>query len=150
MRKCNHGCCACRASPRKRRFEMHWKMQFYMNCVAVNRVAKLGQVARALAASEESAKAGTMVGAGAAGREVAGLPAWYYDASGGGANVAKRDGYQTVFNSRTGSFEYLALDGKLYFDTGSGLKPKVGGILLSWRRRKGTLLYPGQASKEPK
>lgn len=111
------------------RVEMDWQMQFYMNFVAVNRVAKLGQVARMLAASEEAAKAGTMVGAGAATREVAGLPAWYRDASGVGANVAKLDGYQTVFNSRTGSFEYLASDGKLYFHTESGLKPKVGGNL---------------------
>ncbi|MBV4504794.1 DUF637 domain-containing protein [Pseudomonas sp. BW13M1] len=111
------------------RVEMDWQMQFYMNFVAVNRVAKLGQVARALAASEEAARAGTVAGAGAAAREVVGLPAWYLDASGVGANVAKLDGYQTVFNSRTGSFEYLASDGKLYFYTESGLKPKVGGNL---------------------
>ncbi|BDU09884.1 hypothetical protein PRtIB026_A33380 [Pseudomonas sp. RtIB026] len=111
------------------RVEMDWQMQFYMNFVAVNRVAKLGQVARMLTASEEAAKAGTLVGAGATAREVAGLPAWYRDASGVGANVAKLDGYQTVFNSRTGSFEYLASDGKLYFYTESGLKPKVGGNL---------------------
>ena len=111
------------------RVEMDWQMQFYMNFVAVNRVAKLGQVARALAASEEAARAGTVAGAGVVSREVAGLPVWYYDASGVGANVAKLDGYQTVFNSRTGSFEYLASDGKLYFYTESGLKPKVGGNL---------------------
>jgi len=130
------------------RVEMDWQMQFYMNFVAVNRVAKLGQVARALAASEEAARAGTVAGAGAAGREIAGLPVWYYDASGVGANVAKLDGYQTVFNSRTGSFEYLASDGKLYFDTGSGLKPKVGGNLAELAAAERDIIASGPGAGE--
>jgi filamentous hemagglutinin len=61
------------------------------------------------------------------------LPAWYREDSSAGASFNKTDGlpdgYRRVLNTRTGNAEILAPDGQLYFDTGNGLKPKVGGNL---------------------
>ncbi|WP_460064183.1 hypothetical protein [Pseudomonas sp. S2_H08] len=61
------------------------------------------------------------------------LPAWYREDSSAGASFNKTDGlpdgYRRVLNTRTGNAEVLAPDGQLYFDTGNGLKPKVGGNL---------------------
>ncbi|WP_445178656.1 hypothetical protein [Pseudomonas sp. McL0111] len=61
------------------------------------------------------------------------LPAWYREDSSASAFFNKTgdlpDGYRRVLNTRTGNAEILAPDGQLYFDTGNGLKPKLGGNL---------------------
>ncbi|MFJ2479606.1 filamentous hemagglutinin N-terminal domain-containing protein [Pseudomonas sp. NPDC087598] len=73
---------------------------------------------------------------GAAGTPNAGqstLPSWYREESSAGASFVKKgelpDGYRYVLNTRTGNAEVLAPDGQLFFNTGNGLKPKVGGNL---------------------
>jgi hypothetical protein len=61
------------------------------------------------------------------------LPAWYREDSSASAFFNKTgdlpEGYRRVLNTRTGNAEILAPDGQLYFDTGNGLKPKLGGNL---------------------
>jgi filamentous hemagglutinin len=70
---------------------------------------------------------------GAANSDKTNLPAWYHEDSSAGAMVNQTDelfdGYRRVLNTRTGNFELLAPDGQLFFQTGNGLKPKVGGNL---------------------
>ncbi|WP_218061191.1 hypothetical protein, partial [Pseudomonas putida] len=54
---------------------------------------------------------------------------YYRDGSGVGANVVAPEGYTAVVNLRTGNFEFVAPDGKLYFYSESALVPKEGGNL---------------------
>ncbi|MDP9503787.1 DNA/RNA non-specific endonuclease, partial [Pseudomonas protegens] len=61
------------------------------------------------------------------------LPAGYREGGSVGAAFNETgglpEGYRRVVNTKTGNIEVLAADGKLYFETGNGLRPKVGGNL---------------------
>ncbi|OCT24983.1 hypothetical protein [Pseudomonas putida] len=107
------------------RVEAEWQTKFVMNLVPVGKAGKLGQVSKTVAEREAIAEA---VG-GATGRQVPGLPSYYRDGSGVGANVVAPEGYTAVVNLRTGNFEFVAPDGKLYFYSESALVPKEGGNL---------------------
>ncbi len=109
------------------RVEAEWQTKFVMSLVPVpvGKAGKLGQVSKTVAEREAIAEA---VG-GATGRQVPGLPSYYRDGSGVGANVVAPEGYTAVVNLRTGNFEFVAPDGKLYFYSESALVPKEGGNL---------------------
>ncbi|WP_411384042.1 hypothetical protein ACK3BK_07655 [Pseudomonas sp. L7] len=107
------------------RVEAEWQTKFVMNLVPVGKAGKLSQVSKTVAEREAIAEA---VG-GATGRQVPGLPSYYRDGSGVGANVVAPEGYTAVVNLRTGNFEFVAPDGKLYFYSESALVPKEGGNL---------------------
>lgn len=107
------------------RVEAEWQTKFVMNLVPVGKAGKLGQVSKTVAEREAIAEA---VG-GATGRQVPGLPSYYRGGSGVGANVVAPEGYTAVVNLRTGNFEFVAPDGKLYFYSESALVPKEGGNL---------------------
>ncbi|MFJ2456843.1 DUF637 domain-containing protein, partial [Pseudomonas protegens] len=65
--------------------------------------------------------------------ERAALPAGYREGGSVGAAFNETgglpEGYRRVVNTKTGNIEVLATDGKLYFETGNGLRPKAGGNL---------------------
>ncbi|CAI8706834.1 filamentous hemagglutinin [Pseudomonas chlororaphis] len=65
--------------------------------------------------------------------EKAALPAGYREGGSVGAAFNETgglpEGYRRVINTKTGNTEVLAADGKLYFETSNGLKPKAGGNL---------------------
>ncbi|TWC13361.1 MULTISPECIES: hemagglutinin repeat-containing protein [unclassified Pseudomonas] len=66
-------------------------------------------------------------------RQKTALPDGYREGSSAGAAFNETgglpDGYRRVINTKTGNTEVLAADGKLYFETDNGLKPKAGGNL---------------------
>ncbi|HEK1688663.1 TPA: hypothetical protein SMR42_005070 [Pseudomonas putida] len=107
------------------RVEAEWQTKFVLSLVPVGKAGKMGQVSKTVAEREAIAEA---VG-GATGRQVPGLPSYYRDGSGVGANVVAPEGYTAVVNLRTGNFEFVAPDGKLYFYSESALVPKEGGNL---------------------
>ncbi|MCF5771446.1 filamentous hemagglutinin N-terminal domain-containing protein [Pseudomonas syringae] len=62
------------------------------------------------------------------------LPEWYRLDGAAGADLVVYDaglpeGGRRIINTRTGNFEVLGADGKVYFDGPTGLVPKDGGVL---------------------
>ncbi|BCY00588.1 DUF637 domain-containing protein [Stutzerimonas stutzeri] len=83
--------------------------------------------------------------------ERAALPAGYREGSSAGSAFSETaglpEGYRRVINTKTGNTEVLAADGKLYFETGSGLQPKAGGNLSGLVEAEKNIALRQQASK---
>ncbi|WP_279362107.1 EndoU domain-containing protein [Xanthomonas sacchari] len=83
--------------------------------------------------------------------ERAALPAGYCEGSSVGSAFSETaglpEGYRRAINTKTGNTEVLAADGKLYFETDSGLQPKAGGNLSGLVEAEKNIAVRQQASK---
>ncbi|UCZ82311.1 DUF637 domain-containing protein [Pseudomonas sp. L5B5] len=124
--------------------DMKWATEFALSFAVINRVGKLGKVANALRDQELAAKGGVAA-------EKAVLPAGYREGGSVGAAFNETgglpEGYRRVINSKTGNIEVLAADGKFYYETSNGLKPKAGGNLAGLVEAEKNIDLKAQASK---